>query len=107
MILLFNLENNKIVFRYIYFFFLKKKTAYEMHISDWSSEVCSSDLIVCNPIERRPDDDVPTRSLQRHLREDADNDQPGRSIVFAVAVFVEYAEPRVAVPRVSTRFPRF
>src|SRR3546814_1400376 len=29
-------------------FFFKKKTAYEMRISDWSSDVCSSDL------DRRP-----------------------------------------------------
>src|SRR3546814_11940618 len=28
----------------IYFFFFKQKTAYEMRISDWSSDVCSSDL---------------------------------------------------------------
>src|SRR3546814_2489252 len=27
-----------------YFFFFKRKTAYEMRISDWSSDVCSSDL---------------------------------------------------------------
>src|SRR3546814_15062791 len=27
-----------------YFFFLKQNTAYEMRISDWSSDVCSSDL---------------------------------------------------------------
>src|SRR3546814_6169475 len=26
------------------FFFFKRKTAYEMRISDWSSDVCSSDL---------------------------------------------------------------
>src|SRR3546814_6681182 len=28
----------------IIFFFFKQKTAYEMRISDWSSDVCSSDL---------------------------------------------------------------
>src|SRR3546814_4167885 len=28
------------------FFFFKQKTAYEMRISDWSSDVCSSDLVV-------------------------------------------------------------
>src|SRR3546814_4594566 len=28
----------------IHFFFFKQKTAYEMRISDWSSDVCSSDL---------------------------------------------------------------
>src|SRR3546814_6648012 len=30
----------------IYFFFFKQKTAYEMRISDWSSDVCSSDLAI-------------------------------------------------------------
>src|SRR3546814_6733487 len=29
----------------IVFFFFKQKTAYEMRISDWSSDVCSSDLL--------------------------------------------------------------
>src|SRR3546814_7869952 len=28
-----------------FFFFCKQKTAYEMRISDWSSDVCSSDLL--------------------------------------------------------------
>src|SRR3546814_6484951 len=35
------------------FFFFKQKTAYEMRISDWSSDVCSSDL--------------PTHQVGRHL----------------------------------------
>src|SRR3546814_3646459 len=30
---------------YFLFFFFKQKTAYEMRISDWSSDVCSSDLL--------------------------------------------------------------
>src|SRR3546814_18971547 len=29
-----------------FFFFFKQKTAYEMRISDWSSDVCSSDLSI-------------------------------------------------------------
>src|SRR3546814_3179782 len=29
---------------FIFVFFFKQKTAYEMRISDWSSDVCSSDL---------------------------------------------------------------
>src|SRR3546814_3391992 len=34
-----------VVFRSLsIFFFFKQKTAYEMRISDWSSDVCSSDL---------------------------------------------------------------
>src|SRR3546814_1601321 len=32
-------------FLFFFFFFFKQKTAYEMRISDWSSDVCSSDLI--------------------------------------------------------------
>src|SRR3546814_8060263 len=33
------------IFYYVYVvFFFKQKTAYEMRISDWSSDVCSSDL---------------------------------------------------------------
>src|SRR3546814_10842364 len=31
-------------FHFSCFFFFKQKTAYEMRISDWSSDVCSSDL---------------------------------------------------------------
>src|SRR3546814_7170772 len=30
----------------MFFFFFKQKTAYELRISDWSSDVCSSDLKV-------------------------------------------------------------
>src|SRR3546814_7203987 len=41
------------------FFFFKQKTAYEMRISDWSSDVCSSDL-QCRP-------DVGTQALDREL----------------------------------------
>src|SRR3546814_6242834 len=33
------------LFFFNFFFFFKQKTAYEMRISDWSSDVCSSDLI--------------------------------------------------------------
>src|SRR3546814_5748289 len=29
---------------FVFFFFVKQKTAYELRISDWSSDVCSSDL---------------------------------------------------------------
>src|SRR3546814_4982678 len=38
---------------FMQFFFFKQKTAYEMRISDWSSDVCSSDLLAARarPIE--------------------------------------------------------
>src|SRR3546814_6759989 len=34
-----------VLMRVFFFFFFKQKTAYEMRISDWSSDVCSSDLL--------------------------------------------------------------
>src|SRR3546814_4918536 len=34
----------------MYCFFFKQKTAYEMRISDWSSDVCSSDLYLGDPL---------------------------------------------------------
>src|SRR3546814_10038286 len=36
----------------IVLFFFKQKTAYEMRISDWSSDVCSSDLRASSPLPR-------------------------------------------------------
>src|SRR3546814_2877821 len=37
---------------WLIFFFFKQKTAYEMRISDWSSDVCSSDLRDWQPVGR-------------------------------------------------------
>src|SRR3546814_9608950 len=36
-----------VILVYGYCFFFKQKTAYELRISDWSSDVCSSDLVRC------------------------------------------------------------
>src|SRR3546814_10335214 len=45
------------------FFFFKQKTAYEMRISDWSSDVCSSDLLEGH--ERHPG--VAARTEGQHV----------------------------------------
>src|SRR3546814_8754044 len=39
-------------FFFFIFFFFKQKTAYEMRISDWSSDVCSSDLDIAFRLHR-------------------------------------------------------
>src|SRR3546814_6251923 len=39
---------------FVVFFFFKQKTAYEMRISDWSSDVCSSDLTFIVGANGRP-----------------------------------------------------
>src|SRR3546814_12830790 len=70
------------------FFFFKQKTAYEMRISDWSSDVCSSDLHIevhqimgvneLDPISATADDiDVPVfpYPLEQYL----ENSQTSRS----------------------------
>src|SRR3546814_4010444 len=62
----------------IYFFFFKQKTAYEMRISDWSSDVCSSDLSR-NAVE----------ALERRLAESGTKAQ----ILREVADFLELPEP--------------
>src|SRR3546814_10152422 len=44
----------------MYFFFFEQKTAYEMRISDWSSDVCSSNLgvVLCRRTHHRGAADV-------------------------------------------------
>src|SRR3546814_7491123 len=39
------IENFCVLFLLLVVFFFKQKTAYEMRIRDWSSDVCSSDLL--------------------------------------------------------------
>src|SRR3546814_2300965 len=50
------------------FFFFKQKTAYELRISDWSSDVCSSDLIAMSwelNLNQREKKDIDTASCHR------------------------------------------
>src|SRR5881628_4037230 len=47
------------IFLNLFFFFFKQKTAYEMSVSDWSSDVCSSDLGVLTAAALRPADARP------------------------------------------------
>src|SRR3546814_3672024 len=60
------------------FFFFKQKTAYEMRISDWSSDVCSSDL-----------EEAGLEALFIH--------EPGKDIV--VDILIEYAKLKPSAPR--------
>src|SRR3546814_7102691 len=57
--------------------FFKQKTAYELRISDWSSDVCSSDLPIAHrdhlhaldEVRLRPDGVVGRRDIGRHRRD--------------------------------------
>src|SRR3546814_9532334 len=46
----------------VFFFFFKQKTAYELRISDWSSDVCSSDLD--GDVHELPDASAEARAAQ-------------------------------------------
>src|SRR3546814_20434545 len=72
------------------FFFFKQKTAYEMRISDWSSDVCSSDLLA----EQGPDwagvlaeilNVLHRVAIAQALPEAVDNGQGDRDRVLALA----------------------
>src|SRR3546814_9937160 len=67
------------------FFFFKQKTAYEMRISDWSSDVCSSDLTI-DLQEIRPV--VRDTSVLRHLL--ATSDSLPEDTVFIVATALDF-----------------
>src|SRR3546814_6983579 len=101
-----------------FFFFFKQKTAYEMRISDWSSDVCSSDLdpefadatyvepitpeIVAKIIEKeRPDAVLPTMGGQTALNtalalfNDGTLDKFGVKMIGADAAAIDKAEDRL------------
>src|SRR3546814_8872396 len=70
----------------LFFFFFKQKTAYELRISDWSSDVCSSDLRLERTDgdgedgagARHPDDGPRRRCRRCLLLQGRDFDEPPR-----------------------------
>src|SRR3546814_5790930 len=69
-------------------FFFKQKTAYEMRISDWSSDVCSSDLVAVSLVPPQETNDV-RRSFcchvhffaSTHVAQDWASKRPGLTII--------------------------
>src|SRR3546814_9516575 len=59
----------------VLFFFFKPKTAYEMRISDWSSDVCSSDLPAGWSCPQSPPCAVPARE-RSHAAPPSREDDP-------------------------------
>src|SRR3546814_13643721 len=60
---------------WVVFFFFKQKTAYELRISDWSSDVCSSDLGDIVRVDRRCD----RIEQERHVVIDDREPHPARA----------------------------
>src|SRR3546814_3544235 len=64
-----------------FFFFFKQKTAYEMRISDWSSDVCSSDLTF--PDAAAGGGDNAARPVGRLVRPVGAADRSGQTLQFS------------------------
>src|SRR3546814_7388373 len=79
--------------RCIFVFFFKQKTAYEMRISDWSSDVCSSDL---------PPPHVPLR--RRIPRRQGGNGHPTRPRKKRYSLLADATHPSPD-PRKNTSLP--
>src|SRR3546814_3721938 len=90
----------------VFVFFFKQKTAYEMRISDWSSDVCSSDLVgdrrlrhsgpmtaVDDPEGRLPDPD----HFERRVPQGDDRSR----LVCRDCGFVAYENPKIVVGSVA------
>src|SRR3546814_13975962 len=96
------------------FFFFKQKTAYEMRISDWSSDVCSSDVADQNldrgeadgEAERHRQHDAAMRdapSLEQIPGADAADDEGRREVGGEHHVREAVKEGRVEIGRASCR----
>src|SRR3546814_19437535 len=75
---------------FVLFFFFKQKTAYEMRISDWSSDVCSSDLSSCNAAKWL----LQLHHVEREVQRDLDGF--GRQALVVVAIDIGLALQTVA-----------
>src|SRR3546814_5723019 len=100
---------------FIFFFFFKQKTAYEMRISDWSSDVCSSDLpnqlenallnLVINARDAMPAGGtltIATRNVSFEAPLSEQGAKPGRYVGLAVTDTGRSEERRVGKECVST-----
>src|SRR3546814_1187488 len=80
------------IFRLVSVFFFKQKTAYEMRISDWSSDVCSSDLfnVYWAPGETLNDITAPGRPEYLYIQPDVRTQMPS-FVDFFFAAYPLYA----------------
>src|SRR3546814_9935309 len=87
----------------LHFVFVKQKTAYEMRISDWSSDVCSSDLTCCSCWDRNSADGLATPRRPRSVMANTDR----KSVVLgkSVSVRVDLGGRRI-IKKKTTRCTR-
>src|SRR3546814_3801656 len=81
------------------FFFFKQKSAYEMRISDWSSDVCSSDLVPTVNF-RFHEDGLEIFRDERHDRRDHETDDERGPVLVRGAAALHHLQQLVAGGRV-------
>src|SRR3546814_7826679 len=94
-----------------FFFFFKQKTAYELRISDWSSDVCSSDLAHRGEHRRKPaaDDEANRIGGKMGLERSVEIEAPAEIDIVDVGVddrsasHLEFDRHRLVGDRKSTR----
>src|SRR3546814_64298 len=79
----------------VLFFFFKQKTAYEMRISDWSSDVCSSDLADRAPLDAPEAAEDVARMRRLHLEEIALVDRLADQFVHVIGLVRRWRDQRV------------
>src|SRR3546814_8004057 len=89
-----------VVFSLLFFFF-KQKTAYEMRISDCSSDVCSSDL--WTERRRKLEAFVPRLGVLHHFERDFDLIEPEFLAIVEDDIAAQRAEQRHQIGRESCR----
>src|SRR3546814_5899956 len=73
-------------------FFFKQKTAYEMRISDWSSDVCSSDLETFEVVKQLGE--LQEWSYSLHNVKATFGEFDGKQVQFLESIFVKEVSPR-------------
>src|SRR3546814_16764660 len=90
----------------LFFFFFKQKTAYEMRISDWSSDVCSSDL---KPFDRHVNlfsgDEL--HEKQYDVSSDLDWEVGGGFSLRLLNSYASWESRQVGTPVLSAQVPGF
>src|SRR3546814_17660011 len=95
---------------FVGFFFFKQKTAYEIRISDWSSDVCSSDLSLHayflrggdedHPIDFRVEADMDGGSFSNRRVIASQNDKPLLNLVASFQRIEEGLHHQAAMPQI-------
>src|SRR3546814_8483896 len=88
-----------IILYYFVFFFFKQKTAYELRISDWSSDVCSSDLPCGAPEPHHADGYASVHPPDQRFQQEAGEPPPHAvSVLRPLQLLPSAQEPWRSVP---------